>query len=288
MPPFDILDRVPIASSSASMYPESPAADLNDGKSAAVARDQVIDTKPTQFDNEHSQGRRSKRTKLAGKRAAIAAYEGGSGSETGLGLDRLAPNVLKRRAVNAVAKAVKVDSGTAKSETRDTTTEKEKPLFVIDVNPTPVDLAGIAITSPKRGASLGDNDAEKKIKKAKTHHDDDDDNGTFPPAEVEVEFEDISQEVDARLKAKEEKRKRKKEKKRKKEADVATEVALRDAIAKMEESVRPKTKKQKLRQNHDAAVEATDAKKRNGTESDEGQGERRKKRRKKNKEATDS
>lgn len=283
MPPFDILDQVPIGSSSNSINPEYSAADRNDGKPATVARDQVLDNKPTQFDDEQGQGRRIKRTKLAGIRAAIPAYESGSGSEIGLGLDGLAANILKRRAVNGAAKVVKVDHGTARGETGDAITEKGKPLFVIDVNPTPVDLGGIAIISPKRGASLGDNDEGKKIKRAKTYHNDND-NGTFPPAEaeVEVEFEDISQEVDARLKEKEEKRKRKKEKKRK------TGAYVPEATATIEEPERPKKKKKKSRQNHDAAVGSIDTKKRNGAESDEGQGEKRKKKSKKNKDATDS
>lgn len=69
----------------------------------------------------------------------------------------------------------------------------ENPYFVIDTNPTPIKLG------KKRSA---EDESEPKKKKTKTGE------------EASIETEDISAEVEARLKAKEEKRRAKEEKKR--------------------------------------------------------------------------
>jgi hypothetical protein len=250
------------------------------GNKAAAAREQGIDIKPVYLDYEIGQGRGVKRATLAGVRAAIAARDSGSGSGAGFGSDGPVANSSKPRAVNGQAEDSNPERSAASSAMDDATLGKSKPLFVIDVNPTPVNLPGMNNESPKRGVPRTDNGEGRRVKKAKMNHTDEKDK---PPSlkEEKVEFEDISQEVEARLKAKEEKRKRK-EKKRKKHADIISETVAPDAV---EEPERPK--KKKVKKNHDAPEETTEAKKRNGLESDEGQGERKKKR-KKNKEANNS
>lgn len=269
------------------------------GNNAAAARDQGIDIKPAHFHYEIGQGRGVKRATLAGVRAAIAARDTGTGSGAGLGLDGHVANSPKPRAINGQNEDSNAESSAASSARDDATPWKGKPLFVNDVNPTPVDLPGMNNKSPKRGAPLTDNDEGKKTKKAKTNHTDDKDE-TSIPKEAKVEFEDISQEVNARLKAKEEKRKRK-EKKRKNDADVVPEAAAPDAA---EEPERPKNKKAKLSEDaseegvekkkkkrktsNNAPEEDSETRKRNGPESDEGQGERKKKKRKRNREANSS
>lgn len=271
------------------MHPEYLSVDYEQGnaaeecdQSASETRNQDADIKPAESDDALGQERRAKRTKFGHVRASIAAHKSGTGS----GLNGPVANSSEPRAVNGLAEGPKAEGGMATSANGDEAFDKGKPLFVIDVNPTPVNLAGITIQSPKRGPSLGDNDEGKQTKKAKTYQIDDNVEPS-PPEKAEVEFEDISQEVDARLKEKEEKRKRKKGKKRKKGADVTSDVTAPDITTTAEEPGRPK-KKNKFRQNYDAPVEATETKKRSGAESDEGQVERKRKRRKKNKGAKDS
>ena len=293
IPQFNIREKVPLRSSSrSSIHPEYFVTNNENGNAAkkherpaSATSIQGVDSKPTKFDDAFSQGTKSKRPKLGDAGSPSAVYESSPMNATDSGSDRLVANSPKPRTVNGQDEGQTVESNRARSANVDSTAQKQEPLFFVDVNPTPVNLAGIAIKSPKRGPSLGDNDEGKKAKKTKTYHNNDEEQ--FPLEKPEVEFEDISQEVDARLKEKEEKRKRRKEKKRKKSANFASDVGAPDAITTAEEPARPK-KKKRLRQNHDALVETTEVKKTSNAESDEGQSERRKKKRKKNKETKDS
>ena len=222
---------------------------------------------------------------MAGLGTTTTAQKSGSVSGTGSASDGLISKHSTTRLVNGLGKRTKAKSDIARSPTEDATPGKENPFFFVDVKPTPVHLTGIAIESPKQDSILRDHDAGKKIKQAKTATPNDNE-VLSTPKKIAVEFEDISQEVDARLKVKEEKRKRKKDKKRKKDNEITSGNAPEAAIT-AEEPGRP-NKKKKLRQDHDVPTEVTETKKRHGAESEQGQGETRKKRRKKNKPASDS
>ena len=246
-------------------------------QSASVTRLQGGSHKSTQFDDARRQETRAKRTKMGDTSPFIASYEGSSMSGSDSGLDRLVARSPKPTTVNDQDQDQRAENSTGRGNNDDATFEKQEPSFVIDVDPTPVNFAEIATKSRKRVFSIGDHREANKTKKSKTRHNDDEQPSS--PANPEIEFEDISQEVDARLKEKEEKRKRK-ERKRKKIADVESNVTGRDADTIAEGPARLK-KKKKVKNSDDAPLEASEAKKRSSAESDEGQGERRKKRHKK-------
>lgn len=207
----------------------------------------------------------------------IAPYEGNFMSGSDSGSDRPMARSPKPTRVNGQDQDQGAENSTERGNNSDAIFEKHDPSFVIDVDPTPVNLAEIATKPPKRGSSIGDNRQAKKTKKSKIRHNDDEQ--PFSVANPEVEFEDISQEVDARLKEKEEKRKRK-ERKRKKSTDFESNVTGLDANTIAEGPARLK-KKKKVRHRDDASMDASEVRKRSSAESDEGQGERRKKRHKK-------
>lgn len=291
MPHFNTREQVPLGSSSPfihsanlfNSYEHENAAEEHE-QPASAFRMQGIDTKPTQFDDAFSRETSAKRTKLGAVGPSINTYQSSFMSGTDSGSNGLMANSSKPRTGNGQDESQKAESSTTKSVNGDATLEKQETVFFNDVNPTPMNLERATIKSLKRGSSPDDNNEGKKPKKTKTRHIDDEESS--PLAEAEVEFEDISQEVDARLKEKEEKRKRKKEKKRK-STDIISDGAAPDAINIAEGAPRSK-KKKKLRHNHDALVEASKVKKRSGAGSDEGQGERRKKKHKKIKEFKDS
>ena len=120
--------------------------------------------------------------------------------------------------------------------------EDGNPYFVIDTNPTPVNIPVIPNRSIKRSMELQspDETAAKKSKKSKTHHGSD---SIGLATEKHVEFEDISGEVDARLKEKEEKRKRKEERKRKRQSE--TSIIDTEPVEEAVEVEKPKRKKTK-------------------------------------------
>ena len=94
-----------------------------------------------------------------------------------------------------------------------------------------------------------------------------------------IEFEDISEEVDARLKEKEEKRRQKEKKKRKRISDGASG-ADAESMGRIVLSERPKKKKRKSgRSEGEAAIARNEPIKRRGSSSDEtaNRGERKKK-----------
>lgn len=253
-------------------------------KSASASRTQGVDPKSTQSDDALRQEARVKRPKLGDASLRTPVYESSSMNGTDSGSDGLVANSPRPRTVNVRDEGDIAKSDEAVSANGDATLGKKARPFVLEANSSPSNLAGLT-KSPKRNSSPRDNKEGKKTKKAKTHHFDGE--KSSPLEKIEVEFEDISQEVDARLKEKEEKRKRKKDKKRKKSADIASDVAAPDESTIFEGPERSK-KKKKLKQNDDAPAEATEVKKRAGAETDEGQGERRKKKRKKNIEAKDN
>lgn len=144
--------------------------------------------------------------------------------------------------------------------------------FFIDVNPTPVVLTGSTHKSPKRNAPSTEPLEQEGPKKAKKKH-----KGTLPKG---IEFEDISQEVDTRLKEKEAKRKRNQEKKRKRVFDDAPTGPVESSDAA---EVEPPKKKQSRKSEDNVLVDRSISKKRHGANDDKGQGEGKTKRRKKTK-----
>lgn len=286
LPSVDHLDQAPVSFSSASGYPEYSTEDLGDDQPQIIAKDQNIDLTTTKSNGELSQSVDVKRTKLADLRAATAAHEISPGSENDSGSNGPEKNSSESRVANGFGKGARAENDTVESAAGDATSEKENPFFVIDVNPTPVHLPGITMKSPKRGASFGDNDLGKKIKKKKARHTNDNEESSFAE-KLAVELEDISQEVDERLKKREEKRKLKLDKKRKKGIEISPEIMVPDVTTTAEQPGRPK-KKRKSRENHDALVEATDTNKRDRVDNDQGQSESKKKRRKKHKESIES
>ncbi len=107
--------------------------------------------------------------------------------------------------------------------------EEETLGFVVDTNPPPVDVLGMDKKSKKRPSaeSSPPEPVEKKSKKAKTRE------------EPTIVTEDISAEVDARMKEKEEKRKKKEEKKRRR-SSTGSDTAAVPVDASVKE---PETKK---------------------------------------------
>lgn len=285
-------EKVPFGSSSPSVRPEYFTNSFEQGsaaeeheQSASPTINQGADSKPTPFDDAPRQETTgSKRRKLEETSPYIAPSKGNSMKGSDSGLDGPEAISSKPTTINDQGESQRAESRAARGADDDATLEKQDTSFVIDVNSTPVKLAGIAIKPRKRRSSIGNNHERKKTKKPKTRHIDDEQFSS--PAKPKVEFEDISQEVDARLREREEKRRRK-EKKRKKIIDVDSNFIALDANPTAEGPVRLK-KKKKMRHNDDAVMETPDVKKRSSAERDEGQGERRKKRHKKVMETNDS
>ncbi|KAI9846059.1 MAG: hypothetical protein M1830_007472, partial [Pleopsidium flavum] len=215
-PPSNQREQVPIGSSSASMYPGYSPADHEYGKAAfeyglavAAARAEGVDFRPGQDPNGPEyvigQAKGEKRKTLAQIKAEKAAA---SGSRSGSGSDTRNPGGPSRN---------QPMDGNAKDAGRSSEPASgDNPYFVIDTNPTPVQLPGMPNGHAKRASTKpapSEPTEETKSKRIKTKH-------TDSGEETKVEIEDISEEVDARLKEKEEKRKRKEEKKKKRKREV--------------------------------------------------------------------
>lgn len=206
-------DKVPLGSSSASMYPGYSPADhvygeaaMQYGSVAAKAKAEGIELKPhAEIEYNVGQAKGTKRKKLAEMQAAKGLQDS-SGSASGSGTD--APSATNGKKL-----------GSEKSDAKDEVTgAAAQPSFYIDTKPTPVKLPFSEKNDSKRATSVPEPVEENKSKKHKKTHD-----GELPaaPAQRTIETEDISAEVDARMKEKEEKRLRKEEKKRKKGAAAA-------------------------------------------------------------------
>ncbi|MCJ1431341.1 hypothetical protein MMC27_000692 [Xylographa pallens] len=279
IPPPNEREKVPIGSSSASMYPGYSPADHEYGKAAqefgqqwSAAKSQGVEFQPTpdgpQY--EFSQAKGVKRGTLTKIRAAKAALREGSGSGSGSGSDVAPPP--------AVTNGTHPSKQRRDAKSEDDEKDEANPYFVVDTNPTPVNLPGISHKPAERGSSTEApvESVAVKPKKAKTKH-----NGAVPTgSEKQVEFEDISGEVDVRMKEKEEKRKRKDEKKRKRESGESISL---EAVA---DSEKPKKKKSKKLEGATEASETVSKKRRgsNGEESLEGEGSKKVKKSKKHKE----
>ena len=259
VPPSNQRDRVPLGSSSASMYPGYSPADhiygnaaMEAGAAAAAAKKAGLALKPpVDIEYEIGQAKGIKRKKLVDMRAAKGS-QGGNGSGSGSGADTPA------RAVNGHGQEVKA-ADTKKAETKPAAeaSESEQPAFFVDIKPTPVNLPFTIPKPSKRQSPKPEPTEQTTPKKIKKKHDGD---TPVAPKPGQIETEDISAEVDKRMKEKEERRKRKeeqkKEKKRKRETEDPSSVAA-GASSTVAEAETPKKKKSKKDHNAKEAEEAS-------------------------------
>lgn len=264
------------------MYPGYSPADHEYGKAAeehgkaateALNRGEKINYEGLEY--EVGQAKGIKKRTLAAIREAKAAREA-KGSGKGSGSDSASgPTHAKPAATNGASTTAEVEQPP---------TDGDNPYFVIDTKPTPVNLSGISSQPTKRIASPPPEPQEgKKHKKQKKKHE-----GELLQVQNtdEVDFQDISEEVDARLMEKEEKQKRKEEKKRKRESvgELTSTVGVLDSGDAPLEVEKPKKKKSKPTSDEAHADQIVPSEKRHGDvheESDDGEGK--KKKRKKSK-----
>jgi hypothetical protein len=236
VPPANQREMVPLGSSSASMYPGYSPADIEYGKAAGEV------------------GRAIGEMKARGEKWELPA----NGPEYQIGQAHGAKRKLlfkKDRTESTGAEEATKTTLAESAPVAEATEEEggESQYFVIDTNPTPVTIPGSA---KKRALEEGSSDEKKEKKEKKKKK-------SKQEKEPVIETEDISAEVDARLKAKGEKAKAKEEKKRR-----------RESAGDEEEKTAKKSKKDK-------------SKKREVEEGEEGSGDGdgKKKKRKKNKDA---
>ena len=270
------------------MYPGYSPADHEYGKAAeeygraaAEARKRGLDISHPDVEYQVGQSKGIKRRTLAEMRAAMAAKGQGSGSGSGSAFEGPTKITPKEHAtLNGTA-------GTKRPQEATIEAEGDNPYFVIDTKPTPVNLPGMPKQPMKRGVSPLQSASPGRHKKAKKYHE-----GELPYGEEaeKVEFEDISREVDARLKVKEEKRKRREERKRKRESNDKPTLVGEASSTKAEdhamavETDKPKRKRVKSSTDH-VLADRSISKKRPGEDNDEagdGEGKKKKKRKKGN------
>ncbi|KAM0801919.1 hypothetical protein BDR22DRAFT_845675 [Usnea florida] len=278
-------EQVPLGSSSASMYPGYSPADHEYGKAAeeygkaaAEARAQGIELKHPDAEYQIGQAKGVKRKILAGiredKAAKGKASDVGSGSGTGSGSEEPVKQKMKRQATT--------DGKSSTEKVQEAVSEGENPFFVVDTKPSPVNIPGLPLQPLKRSASPPEPVEAKKNKKAKKKHD-----GAMPKGEdvPEVKTEDISEQVDARMREKEEKRKMKEKKKRKQDADDGPLAAAEQSHLAAEVELPMKKKKKSKKSREEPLPDVSASKKRSAEgNGDAGDGEGKKKKRKKNKE----
>lgn len=274
VPPPGHVDQVPLGSSSGSMYPDDYSIkdhhkyDEAAGNYAAEAKRRGEEIKPEGVNYELGQSKAPSSLTLEQMRDTKAAPNGAdSRSDT---LTRGAPSDA-----NASSKRVRF------SDVSNETSKPEGQVFFMDSQPTPIDLPTSLNPSHKRKGSSQDPHAAlepveaQPTKRARTNHADhaaksDDvyeDKPPIPnhtaqtngeaeqaPNDFQIEYEDISAEVDKRMKEKEEKRKTKpqlqKEKKRKRDSEGSTAGAVESAATT--EIEKPKKKKKKSKTPEDA------------------------------------
>ncbi|KAL8974266.1 MAG: hypothetical protein Q9197_001493 [Variospora fuerteventurae] len=249
IPPPDLMEQVPLGSSSDSMYPGYSPANHEYGKAAeefgryaSAAKQKGIDLKADGIDYKVGQSKGLGHMTLAQIRAANAG-EGGTASS--------ASNVGMAAAAAAAPKTSKVSEKKGEGEPN-TAAEKTPtagdPMFFMDPNPTPLNLSTAANSSAKRKATPEPPlDANTSKKQKKKHGEAPKPDEAQEPVEpVRIEYDDISGEVDARLAEKEERRKlkeqRREEKKNKNKRKRDSEGSVSGAVAAEE---KPKKKKVK-------------------------------------------
>ena len=235
------------------MYPGYSPADHEYGKAAeeygqlvAKAKAMGIEIKHEDAEYEIGQAKGVKRKTLAALKEVKAAKGGTSGAGTSTASEASIKSKTKEPAItNGHASTGKVEEARP---------EGDNPYFVIDTNPTPVKIPGMSFQTSKQNDIPPEAVEAKKHKKAKKKHD-----GEMPKGEDshQLKTEDISEQVDARMKEKEKKKKMKEEKKRKRESEgepVAAAVEQPEPAAAKPSSIitpgeadRPKKKKKKVK-----------------------------------------
>lgn len=291
------------------MYPGYSPADheygnaaMEYGKAVAEARAQGINFRPgMDIDYEIGQARGTKRKTLEGIKTAKVARDAAENEAMGTG-DNALPvenGRVKRKGAleekNVDTNGMSSPRPAPASNAQEKTTQEDKVIFSLDANPTPVTLEKIHNDASHHEAPLADKPSdeiskEKTSKKRKTTH-----KGPLPEP---PQFEDISAEVDARVKEKEEKRKqrearkaqKKLEKKRKRESGDSVMTSGGEGAAAMGGTAditdKPKKKKSKKAKN-DGEVNGDGSKKRASEEREipNEEGKKSSKRRKKEKAA---
>lgn len=192
------------------MYPGCPTEDHEYGKIIGEYGRAAVNTQargeefiPAGVDHEVGQGKSVKRRKLSHSKATTAARENVSGYSLGSGSDSAAMKGANEPAViNGQAGHGRPAEGIA---------EKRNPHFFVDTEPSPVNLSGVPYRPLKRSSSPPEPTNANKTKRHKMKHDGDLHENTENDY---VELEDISAEVDARMKEKEERRKKERKRKR--------------------------------------------------------------------------
>ena len=272
VPPPNQHEQVLLGSSSASTSPDySPAyrcygtAAEEQGKDTAESGARRMEIKHDNVKYGVEEQRGLKRRKQAEIRGSKAAEAGDHGVDPKLGLDQTSED--------SSTKSFAANENTSKAKSEEAALKGGNTYFIIDTRPTPVNIRSLSIQPAKRTASPSLETTEgKRRKKTKIRHDAD-----LPNAEDKdkVQYEDINEEVDARLKEKEAKRKRKEEKKRKRESDgeplvsFATAHTIGSTSAEVE---RPRRKKFKYT---DQEVLADGTASKRGPEKNEGVSESR-------------
>ncbi|KAL9634326.1 MAG: hypothetical protein Q9164_004158 [Protoblastenia rupestris] len=240
LPPPRQREQVPLGSSSASMYPGYSPADHEYGvaaeefgRYATEARQKGEKIELPGVEYEVGQAKGIKRKSLAGMKEALAKKKEKEGSGSGSGSGSDAP-VIKHAHEKTTTNGEATETNLA-GATSEALGEDDNPYFVVDTKPMKVDLPGIP--APKRSATPSGSTEIKESKRVKKSHE-----GELPAGEG---FEDISAEVDAKLKEKEEKRKHKEEKKRKRETGGAHESAVASMARASGETDSPMNRKKK-------------------------------------------
>ena len=263
------------------------AEDYGNGAAEARAKDIEIKHLDAEYDIGRAEGVKRRRTlaEIGGVDGVHAiGNSGGSSTSSGSG-GPVGQDSREPAKTNGQASTEKVQEATP---------EGDNPFFVIDTNPTPVKMPETSFEPLKRSASFSEAVAAKKHKKAKHKH-----NGEMLKGEDtrEVKTEDISREVDARMKEKEERLKRKEQKKRKRESEGKPAAAAEELQPVTEPSTtaaeieRPKKKKKVKTSVEEPLPDRTATKKRlreAEIQAENGEGKKRKERKKRKKTATAS
>ncbi|KAL8783857.1 MAG: hypothetical protein Q9213_004347 [Squamulea squamosa] len=282
VPPADQIEQVPLGSSSESMYPGYAIKEHKYGEAAqtygnyvAEAKRRGEEIKPEGVDYKLGQSKGHSSLKLEQMRVMKEPLNG-----SGSGSDSRPAGASSKEPGSAGQKQVRF------SDVPQEASKSEAQMFFMDPKPTPVDLPTTLNPSQKRKDLSPDPEpapepAEAQpSKKAKKSHagpgsKSDDvrqdiysttdptadptsqtkDDSKQAPKEVPTQYEDITAEVDKRLKDKEEKRKHKdwlkEEKKRKRDSEGSATVA---ADAATTDGEKPKKKKKTSRKSEDSGT----------------------------------
>lgn len=226
VPPKDNIDRVPLGASSASMYPGYSPADHIYGEASQEFGSQVAEIRKKGMDWKPE----------------------GNGPEYVVGQSKVSERqqreqYQKQRSMSAQSETT-LSGEPAKQAEKDKS--EDTPLWFVDPNPTPINVADKASKKGKRRVSFRDDDEvnnhQETHKKKKTKSSDPDSKTPEP-----VEQDDISGEVESRLEKNEEKRKKKEDKKRKREEGDSSLLAEETGIETVKTD-KPKQKKHKAQE----------------------------------------